>query len=85
MTDQLDDNQLLQAIDATGHLWVIRGGSFGVFGAPCTTLKEALIQAHQISSQGNSPGPIVQMPEDAIEVPAEQIYRLWQRLGLKVG
>jgi hypothetical protein len=82
LSNQLDDEKLLQAIDAIGHLWLIRGGPLGVFGAPCATLREALTRAYQISSQGNSPGPIVQMPDDAVIISIEQVCRLWQRIGL---
>jgi hypothetical protein len=78
----MDDGELLQRLDVTGHLWLIRGGPMGVFGAPCATLREALTRAHALSSQSNSPGPIMQMPNDAVVVSVEQIFRLWRGLGL---
>ena len=76
-----DDNALLQILDQSAHLWLVRGGPIGILGQPCPTLRSALQQAHEHSSGGESPGPIVQMPDDAIVVPVEQIYRLWRSLG----
>jgi hypothetical protein len=78
------DDQLWQVLDEPGT-WIVRGGSTGVLGGPAMSLHTALHQAHEFSMQGQSPGPIIRMPEDDIVVPAEQICRLWRRLGFPAG
>jgi hypothetical protein len=75
------DDHLLQMLDESG-LWLVRGGPIGVLGRSTTTLRAALHQAYEFSMQRQSPGPIVRMPDDNVMVPADQIYRLWQSLGL---
>lgn len=77
------DGLLLQMLDEPG-LWLVRGGRWGVLGRPAGTLLGALQQAYDVSMQGHSPGPIVRMPDDNVRVPADQIYRLWRRVGLVV-
>ena len=80
-----EDHDLSRILDEPGHLWLVRGGQLSVLGGPCPTLRKALQQAYEHSSRGESPGPIIQMPDDAIVIPVEQIYRLWQGLGLRVS
>jgi hypothetical protein len=84
MEREQSDDQLWQVLDEPG-IWIVRGGSMGVLGRPTKSLHTALQQAHEFSMQGQSPGPIVRMPDDDIVVPAEQIWRLWRRLGFSVG
>ncbi len=74
----MTDNELLQIIDKES-LWMVRAG---MTSALCKTLREALKQAYQMSAQGSSPSRIVQMPDDAVVIDADQIYRLWQSIGL---
>ncbi len=81
MTNQLDDSDLLQMLDQPGLLWIVKGGQRGMLGGPCPTLRRALQQASEHSSRGESPGPITQMSDNAVVIPAEQIYRLWKTLG----
>jgi hypothetical protein len=79
----MNDDQLTQMLDEKA-LWLVRGGNVGVLGPPFGTLREALHRAHDLWIRGNAPGPIVQGPDDNVIVPNEQIYRLWQSLGLSV-
>ena len=75
----MTDDELLKIIDEQ-HLWIV---PVGMTVATCSTLREALRRAYQISAEGKSPGPIKLMPDAAVEVPVEQIYRLWQSIGLR--
>lgn len=77
------DDQLLQMLDESSGLWLVRGGLTGVL-ISTTTLRAALHRAYEFSKEGQSPGPIVRMPDDNVSVPAEQIYRLWLRLNFAV-
>ncbi len=77
------DDELWVQLDAP-IIWLVRGGTLGVVGAPAT-LRGALKQAHHYAMQGGSPGPIVEMPNDQTVIQAEQIFRLWKRLGLVSG
>jgi hypothetical protein len=77
------DDELWGELDTPGNLWAVRGG-MGV-GRPSQTVRAALLQARQISAEGGSPNFIVKLPDDEVVVPADQIYRLWMRLGLSVG
>lgn len=83
MSEQSDD-QLFQMLEERSHLWLIRGGPSGVLAKPCETLRAALVTAYDLSMRGELPGPIVRMPNDSVRIPAEQIYHLWQRLGMPV-
>jgi hypothetical protein len=75
------DAELLKILDVQGF-WLVRGGRHQVLGPQCGSLRAALSQAHDFSMAGESPGPLVCMPDDQIRVPADQIWRLWQALGL---
>jgi len=77
------DDQLLQMLDESGHLWIVRGGRMGVLGPPTATLRAALRQASESSKHAQSPGPIVRMPDDNVIVHADQIYRLLIHLGIR--
>jgi len=46
-------------------------------------LRSALEQAYDLSLRGVSPGPIVRAPNDEFVIDAEQIFRLWKRLGIR--
>jgi hypothetical protein len=83
VTNQRTDDELWVLLDAP-KIWIVRGGLLGVMGVP-GTLRSALAQAHYYSQRGQSPGPIVMMPDDEIVIEHLQIYKLWERLGFPTG
>jgi hypothetical protein len=62
-------------------LWVVRGGPMAVLATE-DTLRKALMRAHVLSANGQAPTSIREMPDDRT-VPAEQIWELWKRIGLR--
>jgi hypothetical protein len=60
--------------------WVVRGGP-GAILAWAATLRGALNRALELSREGHGPTSI-RKPDDRIVIPAEQIWELWERLGM---
>jgi len=77
---QRSDDELWPIFDQ-GGLWLVYGG--GVV-AEEDTLRKALHRAHDLAARGSSISEIVRTPGDGVVIIAEQITRLWNRLGLKV-
>ena len=75
---QKSDNELWPMLDEVG-LWLIYGG--GVL-AEEDTLRKALHRAHDLTARGSSISEIVRTPGEGVAILAEQIHRLWVRLGL---
>jgi hypothetical protein len=60
--------------------WVVRGGP-GAILAWTRTLREALSHAFELSRNGEAPTSIRE-PDDRTVIPAEQIWELWEHLGM---
>jgi hypothetical protein len=84
-TETHTDNELL-AMAADDGLWLVRGGNPPVL-ATAKNLQSALIMAFEQSTANQTVVGIVKMPNDVVQVPPRQIYRLWQhyRINDKFG
>jgi hypothetical protein len=60
--------------------WVVRGGP-GAILAWAGTLREALNRAFELSREGGAPTSIRE-PNDQTAIQAEQIWELWEHLGM---
>jgi hypothetical protein len=71
--------ELVKRLDDTTP-WVVRGGP-GAILAWAATLRQALNRALELSREGHGPTSIRE-PNDQTVIPAEQIWELWERLGM---
>jgi hypothetical protein len=84
-TETHADDVLLEMAAEDG-LWLVRGGNPPVL-ATAKNLQSALIMAFEASTANQTVLGIVKMPNDEVQVPPHQIYRLWQhyRINDKFG
>jgi len=75
---QSDEELLVVLLDIPNRWRVISGFQ----SAPASTLRQALRKAHEFSVQGSFLGTIVKQPNDEMIVDADQIYRLWEYIGI---
>ena len=60
--------------------WLVRGGPAGI-PAWAGTLREAINRAFELSRNGEAISS-VREPDDQTVIPAEQIWELWEHLGM---
>jgi hypothetical protein len=72
------DAELLGLLNEQGG-WMARAGAAPA--VPRGSLREALRQAFNLLAAGLAITHIVKLPDDAIEISAPQIRRLWQWIG----
>jgi len=75
-TETHTDNELLEMLAEPG-LWLVRGGNPPVL-ATAKDLQSALTMAFEASTANQTVLGIVKMPNDVVQIPAHQIYRLWK-------
>jgi hypothetical protein len=77
--DRVSDVDLLKILNRTDHLWLVQGSPKG---AVVSSLRDALLRAHQFSAAGGNVIAITRLGGDRVKIFPDQIWKLCKRIGL---
>ena len=84
MQNETHTDAELLAMAAEDGLWLVRGGIPPVL-AIARNLQAALVKAFEVSTANETVLGIVKTPNDQVQVPRHQIYRLWKHYRIQDG